>query len=159
MKLAEALALRADLNTRLHALANRAALFSRTQEGSSPEEDPTELLAEHDRVLNRLEELVVQINETNLRISVSDGVSMTAALARRDTLRDRHKLLTRVANEASVRPDRHTRTELRTVAVVDVKQTRSDADRVATQLRELDTRIQEVNWLSELQTNEVQANN
>lgn len=50
MKLAEALAQRADLSTRLSELRTRAMTSVHYQEGDQPAEDPNELLAESDRV-------------------------------------------------------------------------------------------------------------
>jgi hypothetical protein len=44
MKLAEALALRADLQARLAQLASRATTNARYQEGEEPAEDPNALL-------------------------------------------------------------------------------------------------------------------
>ena len=57
MKLAEALKLRADLNTRMSRLRNRLVVNSKVQEGDSPSEDPEELLAELEEVSGQLEEL------------------------------------------------------------------------------------------------------
>ena len=46
MKVAEALALRADLQKRLEQLKQRLVKNARIQEGDKPEEDPVELQAE-----------------------------------------------------------------------------------------------------------------
>ena len=46
MKIAEALALRADLQTRLEQLKQRLVKNARIQEGDKPEEDPVELQSE-----------------------------------------------------------------------------------------------------------------
>ena len=106
MKLAEALALRADLQTRLAQLASRATTNARHQEGEAPAEDPNALLAESDRVGDELATLIERINAQNLRTEVDAGVSMTAALARRDLLRQRHRLRTELADTASRPLDR-----------------------------------------------------
>lgn len=151
MKLAEALALRADLQTRLAQLASRAKTNARHQEGEAPAEDANALLAESDRVGSELADLIVRINAQNLRTEVDSGLSMTAALARRDHLRQRHHLRTELADTASKPLDRFTRTELRSIPAVDVRALRAEADDLARQLRELDTRIQEVNWTTELE--------
>lgn len=151
MQLAEALARRADLNARISQLAARAVANARIQEGDEPAEDPTALLAEHDRLTGDLAELVAAINRTNLAIEVSPGTTMTAALARRDQLRTLHRVRTNVADAASQRQDRLTRSEVKFVPGVDVGAVRKAADDAARELRELDTRIQEVNWTSQLQ--------
>lgn len=155
MKLAEALALRADLSTRLQSLVARAARFALVQEGSDAQESSTALITEHLRVADELEALIVRINVSNTATEVQPGLSMTAALARRDTLRARHGMLVRIAEAASASPDRLGRTELRAVPTVDVSALRTRADRVAVELRELDMRIQEVNWATELREDAV----
>lgn len=151
MLLAEALAHRADLNARMSQLAARAVNNARLQEGDEPVEDPAALLAEHERLTDELAELVTAINRTNLAVEINSGVTMTAALARRDRLRTLHRVRTSVADAASQRQDRFTRSEVKFVAAVDVAPLRRSADDAARALRELDTRIQEVNWTSQLQ--------
>jgi hypothetical protein len=139
------------LQTRLAQLASRASTNARHQEGEEPAEDPNALLAQYDRVGDELTTLIVRINTQNLRTEVDPGVSMTAALAERDLLRQRHRLRTELADAASRPLDRFTRTELRSIPAVDVRALRAEADDLARQLRELDTRIQAVNWATELE--------
>ncbi|MCA1670924.1 MAG: hypothetical protein LC799_01520 [Actinobacteria bacterium] len=55
-----------------------------------------------------------------------------------------------LADAASAQLDRFTRTELRSVAAVDVRELRRRADELARLYRQLDTRIQQVNWTVEL---------
>ena len=150
MKLAEALALRADLQTRYGQLAARAKQSARYQEGETPSEDAAALLAEMDRVAAQLEDLVVRINVQNLATEVSPGVSMTAALARRDTLRRLQKARTDLADAAAGQVDRYSRTELRSFAALDVKALREEADAFAKEARDLDTLIQGINWTTEM---------
>jgi len=150
MKLAEALAERADLQTRYAELGARAKQSARYQKGETPPEDAAALLAEMDRIAVRLEALVVRINVQNMATEVAPGVSMTAALARRDTLRRLQKSRSDLADAAATPIDRYSRTELRSLPAVDVKSLREEADRYAQEARELDTRIQEVNWTTDM---------
>jgi hypothetical protein len=150
MKLAEALAERAALSTRLSQLAARATQSARVQEGEEPVEDPAELLAEHARAAAALTELVVRINRTNLAVRLADGTTLTEALARRDTLRLLLAARSGVADAASARGDRYSRTELRFVAAIDVAALRAEIDALSKDWRELDVRIQEANWANEL---------
>jgi hypothetical protein len=152
MKLAEALALRADMMTRLAHLAARAKGNAKTQEGELPSEDATALLAEHDRIAADLESLIARINARNLEIQVEPGLTMTQALARRDVLRIRHKLRNDLADAGSVTIDRFTRSEIRTVTAVDVRALRAEADAIAQDLRTLDTAIQAANWREDLES-------
>ena len=149
-KLAEALALRADLQRRLAQVASRAVANARHQEGEQPAEDPVALLAEHDRVAAELERLIARINEVNLATEVEPGLTMTQALARRDVLRTQHRVRTDLADAGSASHARMTRTELRFVSAVDVPGLRREADDVARRLRELDTAIQQANWTTEV---------
>jgi hypothetical protein len=150
MKLGEALTLRKDINNRLQRLRERLLISAQVQEGEKPPEEPVALLAELDSLLQQWSELVARINRTNLSTSLSDGATLTDALARRDALAWRQKTLREVAERASQQAPRHMRSELRLLAAVDVAELRSDADRVAKERRELDTAIQEANWLTEL---------
>lgn len=150
MKLAEALARRAELSTRFAELRRRATESARYQEGDRPAEDPRDLLAESDRVADELERLIERINATNLATEVESGTSMTGALARRDVLRMRQGIRSDVANAGVPRADRWTRSEIKMVPAVDVHELRSEADGFAAALRQLDTRLQEVNWTTDL---------
>ena len=57
MKLAEALAERSDIRTRISALQSRLAANARVQEGERPAEDPKALMAEAEALIAREEEL------------------------------------------------------------------------------------------------------
>lgn len=150
MKLAEALAQRAAQTTRLSELTQRIVQNARTQEGEAPAEDPAALLQEHDRIATELEALIARINRTNLSATLSDGTTLTDALARRDVLRLRLQAYQQAADAGTTRADRSTRSEVRFVATIDVSAVREQADTLAQQWRELDVRIQEANWQHEL---------
>ncbi|OJU40959.1 MAG: hypothetical protein BGN97_08130 [Microbacterium sp. 69-10] len=152
MKLAEALAARADLQRRIEQLRSRIADNARYQEGEEPAEDASALLIEADAALDRLRELIRRINATNGRVTVGDG-TMTDALAARDVLRMRHSLLTDAASAASGSGQgfmRQMRSELRQFSALPVGELRSRADDVAKELRELDSSIQQANWGNDL---------
>ena len=150
MKLAEALALRADVQKRLEQMRERLRMSALVQEGDQPPEDPQALLAELERMLADLTGLIARINRTNLATQLPDGTSVTDALARRDTLALHQSILRAVADAASARIDRYTRSEIRRMATVDVAALRQQLDEVAKQRRELDTAIQAANWTTEL---------
>lgn len=151
MKLAEALARRAELTARFDELLRRASESARVQEGDTPAEDAAALLAESDRVADELERLIRRINATNLATEVEPGMTVTDALARRDVLRLRRRFRADLADTAVVTSERWTRSEIKMVSTVDVAGLRRDADASAAALRELDTRLQEVNWTADLQ--------
>ena len=121
MKLAGALQLRADAQKRLAQLRQRILLSARHQEGDQPPEDPQALLEEIDRVATELEDLIRRINRTNAATTFDDERSLSDALAARDVLSIRRSVLADVASAASVRQDRLTRSEVKFVAALDVR--------------------------------------
>ena len=146
MKLAEALALRAENTRKVEQLRNRIVDNARYQEGESPAEDAAALITESQTVFDELESLIRRINKTNATAEVGDG-TMTDALARRDVLRLRHKTITAAADAASGSGyARQLRSELTYVSALSVSELRSTADDLARQLREVDVEIQRRNW-------------
>ncbi len=150
MKLAEALALRADLQKRIVQMRQRLQQSALVQEGEQPPEDPKELLAELDQLLNQLGALITRINRTNLQTRLSEGVTLTDALAQRDVFSLRHNIITALADTASTRIERYGRSEIRRVSTVDVAALRRQLDEIARLRRELDTAIQAANWTTDL---------
>lgn len=154
MKLAEALTARADLQRRIEQLRARIIANARFQEGEEPAEDAADLIIEADAALAQLRDLIRRINATNSRLDLGVGGTMTDALATRDVLRLQHSVLTDAAAAASGSNDqflRQMRSELRQVSALPVGQLRSRADAVAQELRELDNRIQQANWINDLE--------
>ena len=155
MKLAEALLLRADRNRTLEQLKQRVQVSARYQEGEEPPEDARELVSMASTVLDELEGLIRNINLTNSGTVMADGRTVTDALAERDVLRLRYSVLKVSADAASgaqqqVGYMRATRSELKLMSDLDVKNLRQQASDIARRVRELDARIQEVNWTTEL---------
>lgn len=152
MRLAEALAERADLTRTVERLRARVVRNARYQEGETPAEDAGALLAEADRALARLETLVARINATNAATVLADGSTLTDALARRDVLRLRHALWTSAADAASGQEGyaRQLRSELKNFPALPVAELRATADAVARDLRRVDLEIQQTNWEAEL---------
>ena len=156
MKLAEALLLRADRNRSLEQLKQRIQVSARYQEGENPPEEARALVAAASAVLDELEVLIRNINRTNSATEMSDGRTVTDALAERDVLRLRYSMLKGSADAASGGPQhvgfvRATRSELKYLRALDVKDLRQQASDIARRARELDARIQQVNWTTELQ--------
>jgi hypothetical protein len=150
VKLGEALTLRSQLQVKFQQLRERLKASALVQEGELPPEDPYMLLDELESVADELEELIAQINKTNLATSLGDGMTLTEALARRDHLAWLLGALHQVAETASVVQARYGKAELRMVRTVDVAKLRQRADELAKERRLLDARIQEINWLTEL---------
>lgn len=160
MRLSEALSLRKDAQKRIEQLRERAANNAVVQEGEAPAEDPAALMREAREAVHTWQWLVQQINLTNAVTALEDGTPHTIALARRDALKMQRTILARVADAASPdstderyyrrHPWRTLRSELRYVPQVDVTDLRRQADDLARQIRELDQRIQVVNFARDL---------
>lgn len=150
MKLAEALLLRADLQKRIEQIESRLLRNAKVQEGETPAEDPQALLAELSDLVRQLETLMRRINETNAALTDA-GETMTALLARRDCLRLYVQALRRFCEEASETVMRGTRSEVVVRSAVDVRRLQKTIDDTSKELRELDLRIQGLNWTAELQ--------
>ena len=149
MKIAEALALRADLQKRLEQLKQRLVKNARIQEGDAPEEDPVELQSELERSARELTLLIQRINRTNAASQFGAG-TLADALAERDVLKLRYNAYRELANAASTSQARLTRSEVKFISTVSVASIQRKADDLAKEYRELDTRIQEADWLTTL---------
>ena len=149
MKLATALAERADLQRRLAELSTRLNNNAKAQEGEAPAEAPEALLRELDEIFTCLEELVSRINLTN-SATAADGMTLTELLARRDCLKQRVQIMRGFLNSASAKVDRYSRAEIKIVSTVSVTELQGDLDRLSKELREVDEQIQYLNWTTEL---------
>lgn len=150
MKLAEALIQRADIQTKVEQMRTRLQHSALVQEGEQPPENPQELLAELDQLLRQLQVLIAQINRTNLQARLAENVTLTDALARRDTLATHQSIISGLADTASERVERYGRSEIRKLSTVDVAALRRQANELAKQRRELDVAIQGLNWTTDL---------
>lgn len=149
MKLAEALIERKDIQNRLAALRERLCACSLAPEGEEPAEAPEKLLQELSQLSIRHEELCRRINQTNSAALV-DGESLTALLSRRDAWGTKRAILADFLNAALQAPRRSTGREIKLVPTVKVAQLRKQLDDESKALRELDTKIQQANWNTDL---------
>jgi hypothetical protein len=150
MKLAEALAERSDCQRRIEEVRKRLFRSARVQEGEEPAEDTTELLVETDRIFVRLLELVSAINRTNSKTPFEKESTISDAIAERDVIGKRRDFMSGVAEAASTRQDRYSKSEVRFVSTVPIAKLQAEVDQLAKRYRELDTRLQELNWKTEL---------
>lgn len=150
MKLAEALINRADAQKRLQQLRERLTRSAKVQEGETPPENPDELLAELDRTIAELNKLIRQINKTNAATQLESGLTMTAALADRDTLALKRGILSALIQAATTTQSRFSRSEVKYFSTINIQDIQKQVDDLARQFRELDSRIQELNWQTEL---------
>ena len=150
MKLAEALILRADLQKRIAQLKQRIINNAKIQEGDTPSEDPQKLLAEMEQNSDELVTLIQHINRTNSAAALTDSLSIADALAVRDALQQRHATYRELAQAAVISHTRFSATEVRFVSTINVSDIQAQADALAKEHRELDTKIQAANWTIDL---------
>ena len=147
MKLAEALILRADAQKRIQQLRERLARSARIQEGDTPPENPHELVAEATRVIADLNVLVKQINRTNAQITFDETRTLTDALADRDALSTEHSILTNLLAQASGQgTPQYGYSPIKYFRTIEVGDIQKRADDLARRYRDLDSRIQALNW-------------
>lgn len=149
MKLAEALSRRAQLTESIGQLKTRLKDCMKIQEGDDPVELPEDVIAELDKQLSELQNLIYRINMTN-SITEVDGKNITLMLAERDKLSLKTNILGDALRHLTEREDRYNRNEIKYVRCVDVKDFRHLYYRNAAALRELDLKIQALGWTTEL---------
>ena len=154
VKLAEALAERSDCQKRIEDLRGRLARCARVQEGEQPAEDTAALLAEVDRVFRRLLHLVTAINRTNAATAFAGQKTLSDAIAERDITGKKRDFCAHVAEVASTRQDRYSKSEVKFIATVAVGELQRQKDQLAKEYRELDTKIQELNWKTDVEIEE-----
>ncbi|MEG4113253.1 MULTISPECIES: DIP1984 family protein [unclassified Microcoleus] len=150
MKLAEALILRADCQKRMEQLRDRLTISAKIQEGEEPPENPQALISEVDGGVQELEDLIKKINKTNSLTTLEDGVSLSDALAKRDALALKRGIYKSLVDESAVRQDRYSRSEVKFFSTINIGEVQTLMDRMSRQYRELDTKIQQANWNTEL---------
>ena len=149
MKLATALSERASLQIRLSEIQIRLNANAKVQEGDTPAENPVELIAEKDRILDELENLVTRINLTNSRTEC-DGVTITELISKRDRMKKDVNIMRSFLNNASSKIDRYSKTEILIKSTVDIAEYQKKLDVISKELRQIDEKIQELNWTTEL---------
>jgi hypothetical protein len=150
MRLAEALILRADSQKRIEQLRERLTRSAKVQEGEQPPENPEDLIRELERVSNDLLDLIRKINKTNSLSLLEGGVTIADALAERDVIMLKRGVYASLAEAAYVVQSRYTKSEVKFFSTVNVAETQKQVDELSKQHRELDARVQEANWTTEL---------
>ncbi len=152
MKLAEALMERADMQNKLNVLNDRILSNLKVQEGQELIEDPNELIKEYEKVNNALINLIQKINKTNSKTIIKEyDCTIADALAKKDMLLKLKSTYDEIVSEATAYQTRISRSEIKYINVVDVKNINKLSDKVGKEYRLLDVKIQELNWLTELE--------
>lgn len=150
MRLAEALVMRADCQRKVAQLKQRIGRVIKVQEGEQPSESPTDLLEELQRTLHELGIWVKRINKTNSLSLFDDKISLAEALAERDRIMQQRNIWNELLSEASIRQDRFSRQEVKFYTTLEIPALQKEVDELSRQYRELDFKIQEKNWITDL---------
>lgn len=150
MKLAEALLLRADLQKRIEQIKSRLRNNIMVQEGEAPSEEPEDLLREFLSCQKELATIIKKINKTNNTTMYNEEWTLSDALVERDILLDKRSVLASSVERASFRHDRYSQTEIKYISTINVKEIQKEVDKLLKEYRELDTKIQGLNWSTEL---------
>lgn len=97
-----------------------------------------------------LEDLIWRINQTNLKTVNAAGKTVTQLMAEKDMLTLRLSVLRDTYDDATEQRDRYSRSEIKMVTVIDVKQLSKQIDDFASKLRRLDVEIQALNFQTDL---------
>lgn len=149
MKLAEALALRAELKTKMNNIQSRLNNNAKVQEGEKPAENPYTLIKELDSVSDEMTGLIKNINYTNC-MTTENGISLTDMIAEKDVLREKVNVMKNFLSNAGAVVNRYSNTEIKILSTVDVAELQKEVDAMSKKLRELDVNIQRINWIVDL---------
>jgi len=150
MKLAEALLLRAELQKKFENLQSRILANIKVQENDKPLEKPQSLITEALDISEQLCNLINKINSHNNIATLPTGQTLSEAIIQRDMLIKKRNLLANVAAKALEKDYRLTHTEVRMSVAVSVEDTQKEIDKLSKEFRELDAKIQALNWTTDL---------
>ena len=150
MKLVEALIERAEIKKKNARLQSRMKANLLVQEGDEPSESYDDLVAEYEKNMDRLRELTQRVNETNNRTSFDDSMSVSGAIVLRDCLGAKVRAYRDIYEEATIKLNRYGKNEVRFMRCIDIKELQKTIDSISKDYREIDTKIQSINWTIEL---------
>lgn len=158
MKLGEALTLRARQASKLGELRARIISNALRQEDTNANEDAPALIEEYTDLSTEHRDIVKRIVKTNILTRVGTPADQDAdvflydLLAERDDLTRQRAVRQAAADAANPGRDayRYMRTEIKYVPAVNVQGLRVEIDQYTNSLNELDTRIQGINWATDL---------
>ncbi len=146
MKLAEALLLRSEYQKKIDSLKQRINSNLKVQEGEKPFEDPEELLSEMFKIEDDLCNIVKKINYKNLEVKMPNGESLADAIANRNKIVKMRNALNNIVERANEKDYRLTHAEVKMCTTLNIGSIQKRIDSLSKQYRELDTKIQGINW-------------
>ena len=150
MKLAEALLERANLQKDAAQIEARIKNNALVQEGDEPAEDPKALLPLYEQKLEALQKIIQRINHTNAVTPFGDGEMIADAIARKDILARNLNGYRALYQALQISQNRFGQMEIRFVRTMDPADVQKRIDELSKQYRELDTKLQGLNWQVDL---------
>jgi len=147
MKLAEALLLRADLQKKITRLTARITPNMVIRAGNTPQEDPAKLMAQLRKAIVDLQKLIVKINITNVVTTDEAGKTLMESLAIRDAHKTQLEQLRLIRQSAQIHGQSSYNNTVNTIKITTLQ---SEIDQTGRAFREIDTKIQGLNWLTDL---------
>lgn len=149
MKLAEALIERADLQRKIARLSDRMENNAKVQEGDEPAEAVEKLIPQFECLMDDLERLIIRINKTNSNTPFED-ITLAEAIAKRECLKSKIRAYRELLAAATISHDRYSSKEIKYVRCVDVVKLQKIIDGLSKDYREIDTKMQGLNWTADL---------
>jgi hypothetical protein len=100
--------------------------------------------------VNELADLIKRINKTNSLTTLEEGMTLSDALAQRDTLMLKRSVYNSLVDAAAYQQVQYGASEIKSFSTVNVAELQTQMDQLSRQYRELDTKIQASNWNTEL---------
>lgn len=150
MKLGDAMGQRVECEARLCDLKKRLIRNARVQDGEQPAEDPQTLLDDVDRTALRLVELVQSIHRTASKTAFDENSTLADVMAERDVLGCKRDLLIAVGDAATAGQEHASLHERHMVPAIQVGRIHRHVDQLSKRYREIDSRIQELTWRTDV---------
>jgi hypothetical protein len=148
MKLAEGILQRADILKKNEHIQNRIRPNLIVTEDKKPQEDPIKLLAQLRSAIQDFESIVIRINKTNNKTMIDEKTQLMAALAKRDALKLLAEKLRSIQEAGQIS---HHSSTVNLKSTIDFAKLQVEIDQTGRAFRELDSKIQEINWTTELE--------
>ncbi|MDU7885728.1 MAG: DIP1984 family protein, partial [Clostridium perfringens] len=100
--------------------------------------------------VSELEGLILKINKTNSNYITSNNESISDLIVKRDMLGKKISILKEIAEEATVKVNRYSQTEIKIFSAMKVDQLQREINKYSKEYRELDTKLQGLNWTIDL---------
>ena len=151
MLLAEALLKKAVLKKELEALEQRMGDSARIPHDEEPVDDYLVLLGSYREKEGELLDMSLRILATNISTAFREGETISQAIIRRDSLKRVVSMYNKLLNAASGGERRlFSSRDIKYKRLVDMDKVRVNKDNVAMQYRDLDVKLQQLNWNTEL---------